>query len=172
MEKIVNFIIKIFGGLMGWKYGRELVVFIISLCPILEMRGGLLAASLLGVKPLNALIISFIGNILPVPFILLFINFVLDFMEKCKVKWMNNLALWVRRKADKHKKPIEKFGYLGLILFVGIPIPGTGAWTGCLIASLLHLDRKKSFLCTFVGLILCSIIMMLISYGILGNLIN
>lgn len=172
MEKIVNFIIKIFGGLTSLKFGRELIVFIISLCPILELRGGLLAASLLGVKPVSAYIISLIGNIIPVPFILLFISSILNFMEKCNIKWMNKLALWVKKKAKKHSASIEKYGYMGLILFVGIPLPGTGAWTGCLIAALLNLDKKKSFLCTFLGLLIASVIMMLISYGILSNLIH
>ena len=172
MKKIINFIIKLFGGLLGLKYGKEIVVFIISLCPILELRGGLLAASLLGVNPVSAYIISFIGNIIPVPFILLFISKILDFMEECKVKWMNKLALWVRKKADKHKGFIEKYGYLGLFFFVGIPIPGTGAWTGCLIASLLNLDRKKSFLATLLGLIMASVIMMLLSYGLLKKLVG
>ena len=172
MKKIINFIIKLFGGLLGLKYGKEIIVFIISLCPILELRGGLLAASLLGVNPVSAYIISFIGNIIPVPFILLFISKILDFMEECKVKWMNKLALWVRKKADKHKGSIEKYGYLGLFFFVGIPIPGTGAWTGCLIASLLNLDRKKSFLATLLGLIMASVIMMLLSYGLLKKLVG
>lgn len=172
MKKIINFIIKLFGGLLGLKYGKEIIVFIISLCPILELRGGLLAASLLGVNPVSAYIISFIGNIIPVPFILLFISKILDFMEDCKVKWMNKLALWVRKKADKHKGSIEKYGYLGLFFFVGIPIPGTGAWTGCLIASLLNLDRKKSFLATLLGLIMASVIMMLLSYGLLKKLVG
>lgn len=171
MKKIINFIIKLFGGLLGLKYGKEVVVFIISLCPILELRGGLIAASLLGVSPLRAYIISFIGNIIPVPFILLFISKILDFMEHCSVKWMNNLALWVRKKADKHKGSIEKYGYLGLFFFVGVPIPGTGAWTGCLIASLLNLDRKKSFITTIFGLIMASIIMMLLSYGLIKKLV-
>ena len=130
------------------------------------------SASLLGVNPVSAYIISFIGNIIPVPFILLFISKILDFMEDCKVKWMNKLALWVRKKADKHKGFIEKYGYLGLFFFVGIPIPGTGAWTGCLIASLLNLDRKKSFLATLLGLIMASVIMMLLSYGLLKKLVG
>ena len=172
MKKLVNFFIKIFGGFIGWKFGKELIVFIISLCPILEMRGGLLAASLLGVEPLRACVISFIGNILPVPVILLFVTIVLDFMRDCNIKWMNNVSTWVRKKADKHKGPFEKYGYLGLILFVGIPIPGTGAWTGCLIASLLGLDKKKSFIASILGVILAGIIMLILSYGVIGNLIK
>lgn len=172
MKEIINSIIKIFGTFATFKFGKEVIVFIISMLPILELRGGLIAASLLGLKPLNAYIVSIIGNLIPIPFILLFISKILDFMEKSKIKWMNKLSLWIRNKANKHKEPIEKYGYIGLILFVGIPLPGTGAWTGCLIASLLNLDRKKSFLCTFLGLIMASFIMMIVSYGLISNLIS
>lgn len=172
MNKIINFIIKLFGGLASTIYGKEIIVFVISLMPILELRGGLIAASLLGVKPAIAYIISIVGNIIPIPFILLFISKILYWMSKSNIKWMNKLAHWVNKKAHKHKAPIEKYGYLGLILFVGIPLPGTGAWTGCLIAALLGLDRKKSFLCAILGVFMASIIMMIISYGIISNLIS
>ena len=172
METIVNSIINAFSGLMGLKFGKEIIVFFISVLPILELRGGLLAASLLGVKPLTAYIVSIIGNILPVPFILLFITKILEWMSNSKVKWMNKLAKWLHKKADKNKDKIEKYGYLGLLLFVGIPLPGTGAWTGCLVASVLNLDRKKAFYATLCGIIMASIIMMIISYGIIGNIIR
>ena len=136
MENIINTVINLFSGLMSLRFGKELIVLLISIMPILELRGGLIAASILGVKPLTAYIVSIIGNILPVPFILLFISKILDWMENSRVKWIHKLALWVKKKADKNKSKIEKYGYLGLILFVGIPLPGTGAWTGCLVASL------------------------------------
>jgi uncharacterized membrane protein len=113
-----------------------------------------------------------IGNILPVPFILLFITKILEWMEKSKIKWMNKIAKWLHKKADKNKEKIEKYGYFGLFLFVGIPLPGTGAWTGCLIASILNLNRKKAFYATLCGIIMASIIMMIISYGIIGNIIR
>ena len=172
MENIINYIIKLFSGLTGSSFGREIIVFIISLMPVLELRGGLLAAALLKVNPVVGYIVSIIGNIIPVPFILLFINKILDWMEKSKINFFHKVASWIRNKANKNKGKIEKYGYIGLILFVGIPLPGTGAWTGCLVASLLNLDRKKSFFCTFAGIIIASIIMMIISYGILGNLIK
>ena len=146
MEGLINGIINAFGGITALKYGKELIVFIISLCPILELRGGLIAATLLGVKPIIAYIVSIIGNTLPVPFILLFITKVIDWMEKSKVKWMKRVAKWLRNKAHKNKEKIEKYGYLGLVLFVGIPLPGTRAWTGCLVASVFDMDRKISFL--------------------------
>lgn len=172
MESIINSIIKLFSGLTALKFGKELIVFIISILPILELRGGLIAASLLNVSPLTGYIVSIIGNTLPVPFILLFINKVLDCMGKSKIKWMNKLSKWLDKKARKHKDSIEKYGYLGLTLFVGVPLPGTGAWTGCLAASVLNMDKKKSFISIMLGIIMASIIMMLISYGLLKRIVG
>lgn len=172
MESIINSIIKLFSGLTALKFGKELIVFIISILPILELRGGLIAASLLNVSPLTGYIISIIGNTLPVPFILLFINKILDWMGKSKIKWMNKLSKWLDKKARKHKDSIEKYGYLGLTLFVGVPLPGTGAWTGCLAASVLNMDKKKSFISIMLGIIMASIIMMLISYGLLKRIVG
>ena len=172
MESIINSIIKLFSGLTALKFGKELVVFIISILPILELRGGLIAASLLNVSPLTGYIVSIIGNTLPVPFILLFINKILDWMGKSKIKWMNKLSKWLDKKARKHKDSIEKYGYLGLTLFVGVPLPGTGAWTGCLAASVLNMDKKKSFISIMLGIIMASIIMMLVSYGLLKRIVG
>lgn len=171
MESIINFIIDLFSNIVGLKYGKEVIVFLISLFPILELRGGLLAASLLGMSPLKSYIICIIGNIIPVPFILLFINKIMIWMSKSNIKWMYKFSNWLYNKAEKNKSTIEKYGYLGLTLFVGIPLPGTGAYTGCLIASVLNMDRKKSFWYTLLGIIMASIIMMLVSFGILKKLI-
>lgn len=164
-EKIVNWIIGIFGGLATIKFGKEILVFIISLLPILELRGGLLAASLLGLDPLPSYIITMVGNLLPIPFILWFITKILDWMRG--TKHLSKFANWLDKKVDKHKSSIEKYGFLGLVLFVGIPLPGTGAWTGSLIASVLEMDRKKSFIAIIIGVIMASIIMMAISFGLL-----
>ena len=172
MESIINSIIKLFSGLTALKFGKELIVFIISILPILELRGGLIAASLLNVSPLTGYIVSIIGNTLPVPFILLFINKILDSMGKSKIKWMNKLSKWLDKKARKHKDSIEKYGYLGLTLFVGVPLPGTGAWTGCLAASVLNMDKKKSFISIMLGIIMASIIMMILSYGLLKRIVG
>lgn len=172
MEGLIDWFINLFRGLVALKYGKELIVFIISLMPILELRGGLIAASLLGVNPIVGYIVSIIGNILPVPFILLFINKVLEWMGNSKIKMFRKVSKWLDKKARKNKSKIEKYGYLGLILFVGIPLPGTGAWTGCLAASVLEMNRKKSFISVMIGVFMASIIMMILSYGVLGNLIN
>ena len=165
VEKIVAFILSLFSSLKVIPFGKELIVFIISLMPILELRGGLLAASLLNLNPLESYIIAVIGNIIPIPFILWFINNILSWMRKKKK--LNKIVKWLDKKIMKHKDQIEKYGFWGLVLFVGIPLPGTGAWTGCLIAAVLEMDRKKSFIAALLGILIASIIMMLISFGFL-----
>lgn len=171
-EKLVNAILGAFGGLTAIAYGREILVFIISLMPILELRGGLIAAALLGLEPIPSYIISIIGNVLPVPFILLLITKILAWMRNSKVKFFNKIANWLDEKVEKHKGQIEKFGYVGIVLFVGIPLPGTGAWTGSLIASVLNMDKKKTFLAVLVGIFMASIIMMLLSFGLIANIVH
>lgn len=171
VENIVNGLVGLMGGFLGLPFGKQLIVFIISLMPILELRGGLIAAALLGLKPVESYIITIIGNIIPVPFILWFINKVLDFMRNSKSKKLNGIAKWLDKKVERHKGQIEKYGFLGLILFVGIPLPGTGAWTGCLVASVLEMDRKKSFIAAMIGIFIASIIMMILSFGVLKNII-
>ncbi len=170
-EKIVNAIVGAFGGLASIAYGKEILVFIISLMPILELRGGLLAAALLGLDPIPSYIISIIGNVLPVPFILLLITKILAWMKNSKVKLFNKIANWLNEKVEKNKGQIEKYGYWGIVLFVGIPLPGTGAWTGTLIASVLNMDKKKTFIAVMAGLIMASIIMMFLSFGIVAKVI-
>lgn len=170
VEKIVGTIVGVFGGFQSIPFGKEIVVFIISLMPILELRGGLIAASLLKLNPVSSYIISVIGNVIPVPLILWFINYVLDFMRNNKR--LSKVAKWLDEKVEKHKGQIEKFGFWGLVLFVGIPLPGTGAWTGCLIAAVLNMDRKKSFFAAMIGIFMASIIMMLISFGLLKFIIG
>ena len=114
---------------------KELIAFIISMMPISELRGGLVAASLLGIGVFNAIIICVIGNIIPIPFILFFITPIFTWMKKTKLfrPMVEKLEAKSMAKSDK----IQKYEFWGLALFVGIPVPGTGAWTGALIAALL-----------------------------------
>lgn len=154
------------------KVSGELIIFIISMIPILELRGGLLAASpaLLNIPILRAIPICVLGNLLPIPIILIMIEAVLDWMER--IPGLCKIALWLRRKADKNKGSIEKYGFLGLVLFVGIPLPGTGAWTGSLVAALLHMKFWKAIAAIFIGIIIATVIMSLLSYGLLGALVR
>ena len=148
----------------------EGAVFIISMIPILELRGGLLAASLLKVSAAKAIPICIMGNIIPIPFILLFIRQIFKLMKKTKV--FRGLIERLENRAMGKSDQIQRYEFLGLLLFVGVPLPGTGAWTGSLIASLLEVDIKKSSIAILCGLIMATVIMYVVSYGILGNLIH
>ena len=166
VDKIVNFIIGIFGASSGAMIGKYITVFVISLMPILELRGGLIAASLLKVPPVPAYIISIIGNLIPIPLILWFLDSVFAFMKKHKI--LVKFIDFCERKGNEKKGQIEKLGFWGLVLFVGVPLPGTGAWTGTLAASLLDMDFKKSVIAVMAGVILAGIIMGLGTAGVLG----
>ena len=144
-------------GIPDW-----LVVFLISLCPVLECRLGMFTGIvLLQMNTVEAFVISFIGNILPIPFILLLINWIFEILKKVPV--MKNIVYGLEEKTLKKKDKIDKYGIWGLLLFVAIPLPGTGGWTGALLASLLHLDRKKSFIVISVGVLIAGLIITLLS---------
>lgn len=148
----------------------EGAVFIISMIPILELRGGLLAASLLKISAAKALPICIVGNIVPIPFILLFIRQIFKWMKKTKT--FRGLITKLENRAMGKSDQIKRYEFLGLLLFVGIPLPGTGAWTGALIASLLEVDIKKSSIAILCGLFMASAIMYIVSYGIVGNVVH
>ena len=143
---------------------KELIIFIISMVPILELRGGLIAAALLKISMFKAIGVCILGNIIPIPFILLFITPIFEWMKKTKL--FRPLVEKIENKSMSKSDKIQKYEFLGLVLFVGIPLPGTGAWTGALIASLLGIKIKKAVPAILLGLVLATIIMCTISYGI------
>ena len=142
----------------------EGAVFIISMIPILELRGALLKIS-----AAKALPICIVGNIIPIPFILLFIRQIFKWMKKTKL--FRGLIIKMENRAMGKSDQIKRYEFLGLLLFVGIPLPGTGAWTGALIASLLEVDIKKSSIAILCGLFMASAIMYIVSYGIVGSVV-
>ena len=143
----------------------EGAVFIISMIPLLELRGGLLAASLLKISAAKAIPLCIVGNIIPIPFILLFIRQIFKVLKKTKL--FRGLVMKLEDRAMRKSDQVKKYE-----LFVGIPLPGTGAWTGSLIASLLEIDIKKSSLAIFCGIIMATVIMYIVSYGLVGNLVH
>ena len=159
-----------FTATLGQYISRELVIFIISMIPILELRGGLIAASLLQVPITTAIPICIIGNIIPIPFILLFIKQVFKWLKK--VKLFRGIIERLEKRAMGKSDAIKKGEFWGLALFVGIPLPGTGAWTGSLIAALLEIDITKAVIAELVGVAIATIIMSIVSYGLLGAIIG
>lgn len=158
-----------FASTLGKYISAEAVVFIISMMPILELRGGLLVSSMLGVPITTAIPICIIGNIIPIPFLLLFIKKIFQWLKK--IPFFEKLVLKLENRAMKKSKSMENGEFLGLALFVGIPLPGTGAWTGSLIAALLEVDFKKAIIAMLLGIAMATIIMSVLSYGLLGILL-
>ena len=160
IEAIQNFFVN--------TVGEELCVLFCSMIPIIELRGAIPMAALFGLPWWKAFLISVVGNILPVPFILLFIRAILGWMSRCRVKFFNKVANWLFAKAEKNRGKVEKYAFWGLTLFVGIPLPGTGAWTGSLVAAVIDMKFRKAMLSAVVGVLIAAVIMTLISYGALA----
>lgn len=145
---------------------KEVFIFLVSMVPLIELRGGLVVAKLLNIGLWKANLICIIGNIIPIPFILLFIKAIFAFMKKHNI--LKGLVEKLEERAEKKSKGKDRGEFLFLLFFVGIPIPGTGAWTGSLIAALFEFDIKKASIAIFLGLLLAALLMSLFSYGFLG----
>ena len=149
---------------------KYLFVFLISMVPLIELRGAIPYAVGYELPIGPSIIVAMLGNMLPVPFIFLFARKFLVWGRDKKI--IGGLCRWCLEKGEKGGRKLEsKAGmglYMALLLFVGIPIPGTGAWTGTLAASLLDLDFKKSVLYILIGLLLAAAIMLAASLGVFG----
>ena len=159
-EAIANFFLE--------TVGKELCVLFCSMLPIIELRGAIPLGAGFGLPWWQTYIIAVIGNMLPVPFILLFIRKILAWMHT--TKYFKGIAQWLEKKAHSKSDRVLRYASLGLVLFVGIPLPGTGAWTGALIASLLDMRMKYSLPAIFAGVCLAGVIMCCASYGMVSFL--
>ena len=165
MEVIVQWFADYLGGVIS----PEAVVFIVSLFPILECRGGLLVASLLNVDLWTAIPICIVGNFLPIPFILLFIKKIFAFLKRFDLT--RPLVEALERRGMNKTEALANGEFLGLLLFVGIPLPGTGGWTGSLIAALLDVEFKKALVAEILGILIATVIMSIVSYGLLAQIL-
>ena len=164
-EHIADAVISAFGG----KVPDGLIVFLISMLPIVELRGGMFAAKLCEIGFLKAVLICYAGNMLPVPFILLFFRKVFGYLKRKK-----RFSKTIKKLEDKTYVRSEKalrWKGLGLLFFVAIPIPGTGGWTGSLIAALLEMRIRVSFPVIALGVFIADLIMGGLIYGILGSVV-
>ena len=149
---------------------KYLIVFLISMVPLIELRGAIPYAVGFGLPIVPSIIVAMLGNMLPVPFIFFFARKVLEWGKDKKV--IGGFFTWCLQKGEKGGTKLEeKAGrglYWALLLFVGIPRPGTGAWTGTLAASFLNMDFKKSVIYVMGGLLLATAIMLAASLGVFG----
>lgn len=150
-----------------WAFAKKYaIVFLVSMLPIVELRGAIPIGLSMGLSTLPTFIVAIIGNLLPVPFIILFAKKVLFFLAKQK-----KVGPFFQKIIDRANAKAEKFGkyeLLALYLFVSIPLPGTGAWTGSLIAALLQLRVVPAFLVIVAGVCTAGVLMTLASHGLLG----
>ena len=164
MESFKNFIkVTLIGAPL---LNKMIGIFLISMLPIIELRGAIPIGAAIGLPWYLNMSVSIVGNMLPVPFILLFSVKAFEFMKKHNI--MVKFIEKIENRAKKRSEGLATGEFIGLMLFVAIPFPGTGAWTGALIAALLQFNRKRSFFYIGLGVVIASVIMTLASYGVIS----
>ena len=146
----------------GWNH--ELAVFLVSMIPVVELRGAVPFGMGLGMDWRTVYILSVIGNMLPVPFIIKFFRPIIEYLKKTKL--FGKLATKLHERSVKKSENVLKYKVFGLFIFVAIPLPGTGAWTGAAIAALLNMRIKHAIPVILLGVVCAGIIMMLLSGGV------
>ena len=149
-------------------FKQILYVFGCALLPVIELRGAIPLAASLDFPWYLAYAVSVIGNFLPVPFILLFIRQILHWMKR--FRYTQRIALWIEKKAQHNTAKVMKYASVGLLLFVAIPLPGTGAWTGALVAAVMDMRMQYALPSIFAGVLMAGVVVTGISYGVLGFL--
>ena len=145
---------------------RELIVLLFSMVPVIESRGSIPLGISLGLNPIHSGLVSIFGGLLTMSILLKLLNPIMTYFEKTKI--FNSTIGWVKRRSMKKAGTIKKYSLIGLFFFVAIPLPTTGVWTASVIATLLKLDRKRSFLSMGLGLIVSAFIILGLYYGIFG----
>lgn len=164
MGDIFNIIVDGIRIFLQDKVSDELVAFVISLFPVLECRGGMVAAYALGIPFWKAFLICYFGNMLPLPFIILFIRKIFDFLRR--YKFFAKIIKKLEAKTERNKDKVLKYNAWGLLIFVAIPLPGTGGWTGALMAALLDMRFKRALPILAIGVLIAGFIMSIVTYGI------
>ena len=150
------------------RMGNEFALFMISLIPLIEERGAIIFGAAMGMPWYKVLPICVIANMLPVPFLLLFGMKIIRWLKTTKA--FGSFFTRYEQKLQSKSETVEKYGFFALTMFVGIPVPGTGAWSGSLVSTILGFDFKKGLLSILLGVIMAGIILTLASYGVFGFL--
>lgn len=159
-------IIEAIKGFFLETVGKELCVFFCSMIPIIELRGAIPMGAVFGIPWWQVYILSVLGNMVPVPFILLLIKKIIQWMSDSKIKFFNKIANFLLHKVEKKRAGIEKYAFWGVCLFVAVPLPVTGAWTGSLVAAMIDMKFWKALLSCLLGVMISGVIMTIVSYGI------
>ncbi|RKD32316.1 COG2426 family protein [Thermohalobacter berrensis] len=143
---------------------KEIIVVAIAAAPVAELRGAIPLGISLGFSPVYSTFLSIIGNILPIPILLKLLRPIFDYFGD--KKYIGPLLTWVKNRTIKKSKKVQQYSILGLYLLVAIPLPSTGAWTGCIAATLFNIDFKQAFPTIVAGVITAGIIVFTLSYQV------
>ena len=144
-------------------FGKILTTFLVSMVPVIELRGAIPIGVARGLPFWAAVLVSIIGNLVPVPFIIIFIKKIFAFMRE-KMPKLNGLVTRLENKANSKSETVQKYAFWGLFIFVAIPLPGTRAWTGALKAAMLEMPLKKAFPSIMLGVLSAGAIVTFITY--------
>jgi uncharacterized membrane protein len=144
--------------------GEMLITLVVAMTPVLELRGAIPLGVSIGLNPWTALIISVVGNMIPVPFIIIFIRKIFRFL-RVKSQWLERSISRLEKRAKGKWKQVYKFQLLGLLILVAIPLPGTGAWTGALVAALMDMRLKNALVSIFFGVLIAGILITGLTFG-------
>ena len=141
-----------------------LLTFLVAMVPVVELRGAIPFGVVRGLNLWTAIIASMLGNLIPVPFIILFIRKIFAWMRAHMPK-LDGLVTRMEKKAEKNRAAVEKYAFWGLVILVAIPLPGTGAWTGALVAAMMEIRLKRAFPAIAIGVAIAGVIVSVITYG-------
>ena len=141
-----------------------LLTFFVAMVPVVELRGAIPFGVVRGLNLWTAIIASMLGNLIPVPFIILFIRKIFAWMRAHMPK-LDGLVIRMEKKAEKNRAAVEKYAFWGLVILVAIPLPGTGAWTGALVAAMMEIRLKRAFPAIAIGVAIAGVIVSVITYG-------
>jgi uncharacterized membrane protein len=141
-----------------------IITFLMAMVPVVELRGAIPYGVIAGLDVHEAFLLAVIGNLVPIPFLVVFTRKVFEWL-RTKSEWLDRLVHRLEAKADKNKVLVERYKFFGLMLLVAIPLPGTGAWTGALVAAMLDMRLKRAMPAIIVGVIVAGVIVTSVTYG-------
>ena len=154
---------EIFMSFFSTTLGKLIITFLVSMVPVIELRGAIPIGVGMGLPYWAAIPVAIVGNLVPVPFIIIFIKKIFAFMRE-KMPKLDGLVTRLENKANSKSETVQKYAFWGLFIFVAIPLPGTGAWTGALIAAMLEMKLKKAFPSIALGVLTAGAIVTFVTY--------
>jgi uncharacterized membrane protein len=145
-------------------FKARLITFLMAMVPVVELRGAIPYGVVAGLSVPEAFLLAVLGNLAPIPFLVVFTRKVFEWL-RTKSEWLDRLVRRLEAKADKNKELVQKYEFFGLMLLVAIPLPGTGAWTGALVAAMMNMRLKRAMPAITVGVIVAGIIVTTLTYG-------